>query len=42
MRAWVFKLSLETDILLNNDICNKFGETWSKIIEDLFSSSIYS
>ena len=38
----VDKSCLVTDILPNNDICNKFGETWSEIIGDLFSSSNYS
>ena len=38
----VEKSCLVTDILPNNDICNKFGETWSEIMGDLFSSSIYS
>ena len=34
------KSCLVTDTLPNNDICNKFGETWSDIIGDLFSSSM--
>ena len=34
------KSCLVTDILPNNDICNKFCEKGSKIIEDLFSNSI--
>ena len=34
------KYCLVNDILPNNDICNKFGETGSEIIGDLFSSSI--
>ena len=34
------KYCLVTDILPDNDICNKFGETGSEIIGDFFSSSI--
>ena len=34
------KSCVVTDILPNDDICNKFGETWSEIIGDLFLISI--
>ena len=37
----VEKSCLASDILSNNDICNKFGETGSEIIGDSFSSSIF-
>ena len=36
----VEKSCIITDIL-QNYICNEFGEIWSEIIGDLFSSSIY-